>query len=131
MESFGVGIAGLGAAGVATIGAFRLAFRQQRRRQQQGQPAAPGPAFKPLRPDQVAFGVPSGDKAANPGNFVSVATIQAAYTCITAGTGCGTHKPAKTYPTFRGVMTWSINWDKFDGPAKFSQPLAQFLHSQP
>jgi chromosome segregation ATPase len=34
MESFGVGIAGLGAAGVATLGAFGLAFRKHRRRRE-------------------------------------------------------------------------------------------------
>jgi chitinase len=91
------------------------------------QPAS-GPAFKPLRADQVAFGVPSGNSSANPGNFASEATLEAAYMCITAGTSCAAHTPSKTYPDFRGVMTWSINWDKHDGAAAFSQPLAKFLH---
>ena len=94
------------------------------------QPAS-GPRFEGLRADQVAFGIPSGGAAANPGNFVSVATIEAAFTCITRGTMCATHTPSRTYPTFRGVMTWSINWDAHDGPASFSQPLAAFLHAQP
>lgn len=90
-----------------------------------------GPAFKGLRADQVAFGVPSGNQAANAGNFVSVDTIKAAFTCVTEGTSCGTHKPSATYPNFRGVMTWSINWDRFDGPELFSKPVAQFLHGKP
>ena len=90
---------------------------------------AGGPAFKPLRPDQVAFGVPSGEASANPGNYVSTDAIQAAYTCLATGTRCGTHTPAATYPDFRGVMSWSINWDSHDG-ATFSKPLATFLHAQ-
>src|SRR5262249_52243202 len=76
---------------------------------------AGGPAFKGLRADQVAFGLPSGNASANPGNFASVGTVQQAYECITTGASCGTHKPAQTYPDFRGVMSWSINWDKHDG----------------
>jgi chitinase len=94
------------------------------------QPAT-GQAFKGLRADQVAFGIPSGNAAANPGNFVPVATIEAAFTCVTTGAMCGTHTPSRTYPLLRGVMTWSINWDAHDGPASFSQPLAAFLHAQP
>ncbi len=41
MEPFGIGLAGLGAAALATAGAFGLAFRQHRRRRQ----AAAGPAL--------------------------------------------------------------------------------------
>jgi chitinase len=93
------------------------------------QPAS-GAFFNALRPDQVAFGLPSGQSSANPGNFATVATIEAAYSCIAAGTQCATHTPSKTYPAFRGVMSWSINWDKHDGAASFSQPLATFLHAQ-
>jgi chitinase len=92
---------------------------------------AGGPFFKPLRPDQIAFGVPSGSSSANPGNFVPAATVQAAFTCIATGKSCGTHTPASTYPDLRGVMSWSINWDAHDGPAAFSQPLATFLRAQP
>ncbi len=94
------------------------------------QPAS-GPAFAPLRADQVAFGLPSGPSSANAGNFTSVATIEAAYKCLATGTSCGSHVPSRKYPAFRGVMTWSINWDRHDGAANFSQPLASFLRSQP
>ena len=93
------------------------------------QPAS-GAFFNALRPDQVAFGLPSGASSANPGNFATVATIEAAYSCITAGTSCASHTPSKTYPSFRGVMSWSINWDAHDGASAFSQPLATFLHAQ-
>ena len=70
--------------------------------------------FNGLRPDQVAFGVPSGPSSANTG-FVSATTVYNALTCLTKLTNCNTIKPSKAYPTFRGVMTWSINWDKHDG----------------
>jgi chitinase len=91
---------------------------------------AGGPFFKPLRPDQIAFGVPSGQASSNPGNFVPVDAIEAAFTCLTTGKSCATHTPSATWPALRGVMTWSINWDAHDGAASFSQPLAAFLHGQ-
>ena len=45
-------------------------------------------------------------------------------------TGCNTIKPAKAYPTFRGAMTWSINWDKHDG-YNFSVPTRAALNALP
>ncbi len=50
MESFGIGIAGLGTAGLATLGAFGLAFRQHRRRREK---AAAAKAIAP-RPRSTA-----------------------------------------------------------------------------
>jgi chitinase len=70
--------------------------------------------FVGLRPDQVAFGVPSGPSSANTG-FVTSTVVANTLNCLTKLTNCGTIKPAKAYPTFRGAMTWSINWDKHDG----------------
>ncbi|KDO29439.1 hypothetical protein SPRG_05976 [Saprolegnia parasitica CBS 223.65] len=83
--------------------------------------------FNGLRPDQVAFGVPSGPQAAGRG-FVTPTTVARALTCLAHGVGCDTIKPKNTYPTFRGVMTWSINWDRFDRFA-FSQPVRHALDS--
>ncbi|OQR97891.1 hypothetical protein ACHHYP_09839, partial [Achlya hypogyna] len=83
--------------------------------------------FNGLRPDQVSFGVPSGPKAANRG-FVTSEVVQRTLTCLVQGEGCDTVKPTKTYPTFRGVMTWSINWDSYDGYA-FSKPARAALDS--
>ena len=85
--------------------------------------------FAGLRPDQVAIGVPSGAGAANSG-IASPATVNAAVDCLTSLTNCGTIKPAQAYPTFRGVMTWSINWDKFNG-YNFSPVVAPHLHALP
>ncbi|KAF0694498.1 Aste57867_14633 [Aphanomyces stellatus] len=81
--------------------------------------------FKGLRPDQVSFGVPSGPKSANRG-FVTPEVVKNTLTCLVQGTGCDTIKPKQPYPTYRGVMTWSINWDKYDNYV-FSKPARQAL----
>ncbi|EQC37231.1 chitinase [Saprolegnia diclina VS20] len=81
--------------------------------------------FNGLRPDQVSFGVPSGPKSAGRG-FVTPETVKRTLTCLVQGVGCDTIKPKTTYPTYRGVMTWSINWDSYDGYA-FSKPVRQAL----
>ncbi|MCD4484148.1 glycosyl hydrolase family 18 protein [Chromobacterium vaccinii] len=86
-------------------------------------------SFKGLRPDQVAFGVPSGRSSANSG-FVTPDTVAKALSCLTALQGCGGVLPAQAYPTFRGAMTWSINWDRHDG-YNFSKPVAASLRQLP
>lgn len=89
-----------------------------------------GPAvFQGLRPDQVAFGLPSGPSSANSGQ-ASVATINAALNCLTRLQQCGAIKPVKAYPTLRGVMTWSINWDRRDGLG-FSNGVRESLNNLP
>ncbi|AUH53558.1 chitinase [Chromobacterium sp. ATCC 53434] len=97
----------------------------------EGFPIANGASgsFKGLRPDQVAFGVPSGRSSANSG-FVTTDTVAKALSCLTALQGCGAVKPAQAYPSFRGVMTWSVNWDRHDG-YNFSKPVAASLHQLP
>ena len=85
--------------------------------------------FNGLRPDQVAFGVPSGTSSANTG-FVTPTVVANTLNCLTRLTNCGTIKPARAYPTFRGAMTWSINWDKHDG-YNFSVPTKAVLKTLP
>ncbi|WP_348944459.1 glycosyl hydrolase family 18 protein [Chitinibacter sp. FCG-7] len=85
--------------------------------------------FKGLRPDQVAFGVPSGRSSANTG-FVSNQVVSDALTCLTQLKNCGMVKPKQAYPDYRGVMTWSINWDKKDG-YNFSKPTSATLKALP
>jgi chitodextrinase len=63
-----------------------------------------------LRPDQVALGVPSTAQAAGSG-YVSNATIEKAVNALVNGTSSGSFTAPHAYPTLRGVMTWSINWD--------------------
>ena len=63
-----------------------------------------------LRADQVALGLPSTSKAASSG-YVSTDIISTAVKALVNGTSSGKFTAPKAYPTLRGVMTWSINWD--------------------
>jgi chitinase len=68
--------------------------------------------FPALREDQVAFGAPSSVSAGN--GYVAPSAIQQAVGCLVRGTNCGSYTPRSgTNPNFRGLMTWSINWDRF------------------
>lgn len=86
-------------------------------------------SFAGLRPDQVAIGVPSGSRAAGSG-FVTITDLNNAVNCLAKLVGCGAIKPHQAYPDFRGVMTWSINWDVADGRT-FSIPVNANLDALP
>ena len=88
-----------------------------------------GVTFQGLRPDQVGFGVPSGPRSAGSG-FTTTANVNNALDCLTQLQNCGSVRPEQAYPTFRGVMTWSINWDRFDG-FNFSRPVDAHLRGLP
>ena len=85
-------------------------------------------SFKGLRPDQVAFGVPSGRSSANSG-FVSADTVIKSLDCLMAMKNCGGVKPSQAYPSLRGVMSWSINWDRKDG-FPLSRPVGASLRGR-
>jgi chitinase len=95
----------------------------------EGFPLANNTQFQGLRPDQVAIGVPSGSRSASSG-FVTISDLNNAVNCISKLVGCGAVKPNQAYPTFRGVMTWSINWDVADG-RPFSIPVKNNLKALP
>lgn len=61
--------------------------------------------FTGLRPDQVAIGVPCGPGAAGSG-IASISEYQEALKTM-----------LQRYPDFRGIMTWSTNWDETQGNA--------------
>jgi chitinase len=82
-----------------------------------------------LRPDQVALGFPASGQAAGSG-FVSTSVVNAAVDCLTKGTSCGQFHPSQTWPGLRGVMTWSVNWDKSSGNA-FSSSVKAHLKTLP
>ncbi|MBN0047858.1 carbohydrate binding domain-containing protein [Streptomyces actuosus] len=67
--------------------------------------------FPPLRPDQVAIGMPASTDAGN--GYVSPAEVTRTLDCLTKGTGCGSYATHGTWPGLRGLMTWSINWDRY------------------
>jgi chitinase len=69
--------------------------------------------FPRLRPEQVVIGLPAFASAAGNG-YTPPFEIQKALDYLTIGKSFGgqyTLRRPRGYPSFRGVMTWSINWD--------------------
>jgi chitinase len=67
--------------------------------------------FPPLRPDQVAIGMPASTNAGN--GYVTPSEVTKTLDCLTRKTNCGSYATHGTWPGLRGLMTWSINWDRF------------------
>ncbi|MFC4114560.1 chitinase [Nonomuraea zeae] len=85
----------------------------------------PANVFPALRQDQVAIGLPASPNAGN--GFTTVAEVQKAFDCLAKGSNCGTYRPRGVYPNLRGLMTWSINWDRFNG-SEFSRSHRAYLN---
>ncbi|MFC8952391.1 chitinase [Streptomyces sp. NPDC057101] len=68
--------------------------------------------FPALRADQVAIGLPASTQAGN--GHTTPAEVNKALNCLTRKTDCGTYQTHGTWPALRGLMTWSINWDRFN-----------------
>ncbi|MFE7134063.1 chitinase [Streptomyces sp. NPDC057638] len=68
--------------------------------------------FPPLRPDQVAIGLPASTQAAN--GYTPPAEINKALDCLTRKVNCGSYQTHGTWPALRGLMSWSVNWDRFN-----------------
>jgi chitinase len=71
--------------------------------------------FTALREDQVAIGLPATPPAAGSG-YTPPAEVVKAINYLVFGISYGgryTLRKPSGYPNFRGVMTWSINWDRF------------------
>ncbi|MFI5732464.1 chitinase [Kribbella sp. NPDC051587] len=82
-----------------------------------------------LRPDQVGLGLPASSRAAGSG-YVSTTIVNNALDCLAKGTNCGAFKPSTTWPTLRGAMTWSTNWDALNGNA-FANQVGAHVHALP
>ena len=89
---------------------------------------ASGPVFAALRQDQVLFGVPATPAAG--GGYSTPATIRAALDYLIHGIrpGGAQYTTRGSYPGFRGVMSWSINWDASAG-FTFSNDVKGYLRS--
>ncbi|WP_370415131.1 chitinase [Streptomyces fradiae] len=68
--------------------------------------------FPALRPDQVAIGLPASTQAGN--GHTSPSEVNKALDCLTKKTNCGSYQTHGTWPGLRGLMTWSINWDRYN-----------------
>ena len=82
--------------------------------------------FPPLRQDQVLIGLPANVNAG--GGFTSVGEVHAALNCLVKLEGCTTYTPHTStgWTGLGGLMTWSINWDKFNN-FEFSTEHREFL----
>lgn len=69
--------------------------------------------FPPLPPEKIAIGMPTSTNAGN--GHVPPAEVNKTLDCLTKGASCGTYQPHGTWPALRGLMTWSINWDRYSG----------------
>ncbi len=88
-----------------------------------------GQFFPGLRPDQIAVGLPAAVSAGN--GYTSPADVQTAVNCLVKGSGCGSYTlRGGTSPNFRGLMTWSINWDRYYG-WEFQNSHEPFLNALP
>ncbi|WP_340556403.1 chitinase [Streptomyces sp. GSL17-111] len=82
-----------------------------------------------LDPSQVGLGVPASTRGAGSG-YVSPTIVNNALDCLTRGTNCGNFTPSTTYPSLRGAMTWSTNWDATAGNA-WSNAVGPHVHNLP
>ncbi|MBI3883139.1 MAG: chitinase [Sphingobacteriales bacterium] len=73
--------------------------------------------FPALRQDQVAFGLPASSNGAAPaGGYASPTEVIKALDYLIKGKSYGgKYVTSGVYPNLRGIMTWSINWDKTQG----------------
>ncbi|TQL75554.1 chitinase [Stackebrandtia endophytica] len=73
-----------------------------------------GHTFPGLREDQIAFGLPAAVSAGN--GYTAPAAVHQSLDCLTKGTDCGGYTlHGGVSPNLRGLMTWSINWDRYYG----------------
>ncbi|GAB4215253.1 MAG: hypothetical protein OHK0022_54920 [Roseiflexaceae bacterium] len=92
----------------------------------------PNSLFPALRPEQVLIGVPSSPSAAG-GGYTSNAAVQQALNYLIKGQSFGGSyvlRKAGGYPAFRGIMSWSINWDAAAG-FSFSNSHRAYLNGLP
>ena len=68
--------------------------------------------FPPLDPEQVAIGLPASAQAGN--GHTPPAQVNQALDCLTSGNDCGDYQTHGEWPNLRGLMAWSINWDRFN-----------------
>ncbi|OAB43178.1 fibronectin type III domain-containing protein [Paenibacillus glacialis] len=70
--------------------------------------------FPALRPDQIVIGLPANVNSG--GGFTSVAEVHKGLNYLMKGVsyGGGYQLRNGAHPGMRGLMTWSINWDKFN-----------------
>jgi len=85
--------------------------------------------FPPLRQDQVAVGLPAGPQAGD--GYTPPNVVHQALDYLISGSPFGGQymlADPEGYPGFRGLMTWSVNWDAYYG-WEFSSSYRSYLDS--
>jgi chitinase len=82
-----------------------------------------------LSPSQVGVGLPASTSAAGSG-YTAPSVVNDALDCLATGSNCGSFVPPQTWPTIRGVMTWSVNWDAANG-YNFADTVSPYLSTLP
>ncbi|GGS47462.1 chitinase [Actinokineospora fastidiosa] len=91
--------------------------------------ASTGHRFPGLREDQIAFGVPAAVSAGN--GHTAPAAVHQALNCLARNQNCGGYTlRGGASPAIRGLMTWSINWDRYYG-WEFQNSHEPFLNALP
>jgi chitinase len=91
--------------------------------------ASTGHTFPGLREDQIAFGLPAAVSAGN--GYTPPGPVHDALNCLARNQSCGGYTlRGGTSPAIRGLMTWSINWDRYYG-WEFQNNHEPFLNSLP
>jgi chitinase len=88
-----------------------------------------GHTFPGLREDQIAFGLPAAVSAGN--GYTVPAQVQQALNCLARNQNCGGYTlRGGASPAIRGLMTWSVNWDRYYG-WEFQNSHRPFLNGLP
>jgi chitinase len=88
-----------------------------------------GQTFPGLREDQIAFGLPAAVSAGN--GYTPPGPVHDALNCLARNQNCGGYTlRGGASPGIRGLMTWSINWDRYYG-WEFQNNHEPFLGSLP
>lgn len=91
--------------------------------------ASTGQTFPGLRDDQIAVGLPAAVSAGN--GYLAPATVQQAVNCLARNQNCGGYTlRGGASPAIRGLMTWSVNWDRYYG-WEFQNSHRPFLNGLP
>ncbi|HEX6353241.1 glycoside hydrolase family 18 protein [Actinophytocola sp.] len=91
--------------------------------------ASTGQTFPGLREDQIAFGLPAAVSAGN--GYTAPAQVQQALNCLARNQNCGGYTlRGGASPAIRGLMTWSVNWDRYYG-WEFQNSHGPFLDGLP
>ncbi|GAB2699373.1 glycosyl hydrolase family 18 protein [Paenibacillus thermoaerophilus] len=76
----------------------------------------PNNMFPALRPEQILIGLPASPQAAG-GGYTTPENVQKALDYLIKGQSFGGSYVLRNgagYPGLKGLMTWSINWDKYN-----------------